>query len=401
MRKNIFFLTLTVILAFCSIGCHQNSTVQNKFTEDGEKYKESHEEIPVSSSCENEQFQNPILADLSDFAKTNPHNKTKTVSIFAPGVQNGGSCCLHFLLMKPQDVYRILRSEDKNVIHTENADGMTILENDTGLQFSMNGDQIRLQRKYDDVFQRLIEIKNLFTWKAEHDQSECRLLQFRSPEDVQRQCEGVLKDLGICFTPKLETFLSMTHGEAMELQQKLLGGDPVYNSFGNACVLQDLDASYDCYYLSYIFEYDGIPLYGADHFPKIPLSMGPQNPVPQCNEVYARFLVSEDGIIDAQICGAFGQAELQSKQPIISGRTAAEYACTQLDQDLTRWQSETDNRVESVSLNYVPMFDTDENQFIMQPVWGAEIGAMMGTEWMSDFQGGEIFLNAFSGLPLE
>ena len=398
MKKRIaILLCLSLLLAGCSGAEPENKDLPME-TEPGVWDQRAAESVALQETAgQTIPATRMESVDLSAFSRENPYNKTAQVGVHAPAVTEAGIYSLDFIDVTLEEAFHALRPGDPSGLHRVDDHGYERLHSDSGMSLDMGKVYLSLGIQYEGEFQQrrqiFSEIEGLLQWKLDQGETESQDLPFASQRQVQQQCEKAMSALGIGLTPKLDSCIGITVGEARDYQQNLLKTDENYDCFGNVYELPELDDSFDCYYLSYSFQWDGIPVYGDEWFPFIARY--------DLSERYlrstAQFLVSMDGIQDCNIYSAFKAPKLQSKQPVLSSEAAAKSACEQLDADLGTFTPDRDYRVEYVSFCLAPTFDKTTGSCQLTPIWGAETGFLAEKGWVYSYTGGEIFLDGVTG----
>lgn len=398
MKKWIAILLSLSLLALSGCGAGEKPESQAWETEPAAKTEAPAETaIPEEASLQTEPGNAEDSVDLSAFPKENPYNKTARVEVYAPGVKEAGTYTLDYIDLTMEEAFHALRPEDPSSLRTADEHGYQRLHSDSGMTLSMEKGYLSLGIQYDGEFQQrftaFAELEALLQWKLDHGETESRDLPFAGQKQVQAQCEAALSGLGIGLEPELMDCIGMTHQEARQYQQHLLKTDETYDCFGKVYELPELDDSFDCYYLTYSFRWDGIPVYGCDWFPYISRS----DVADRYQWASAQFLVSADGIQDCVIYGGFGKPRLQEKQPVLSAEEAARIACQELDADMSQFTPDRDHRIEYVSFCLAPMYDDASGSYQLTPMWGAEMSFRAEKSWVYSYTGGEIFLDGVSG----
>ena len=392
MNKWIAILLSLSLLALAGCGANGTPEVQTWETSPAAT-TEARSETTIPEEAES-QAEN---VDLTAFTRENPYNKTSQVGVYAPMVTEVGTYTLDYIDISREDAFHALRPEDHSALHAAEEHGYHRLHSDSGMTLTAEKSYLSLGFEYEGEFQQqsqiFTEIEGLLQWKLDHGETDSPELPFATKKQVQEQCEGAMTALGLGLEPELMDCIGMTHQEARQYQQHLLKTDETYDCFGKVYELPELDDSFDCYYLTYSFRWDGIPVYGCDWFPYISRS----DVADRYQWASAQFLVSADGIQDCVIYGGFGKPRLQEKQPVLSAEEAARIACQELDADMSQFTPDRDHRIEYVSFCLAPMYDDASGSYQLTPMWGAEMSFRAEKSWVYSYTGGEIFLDGITG----
>ena len=398
MKKQIaILLCLSLLLAGCGADGKPKKNELLVETEPSVPVQMTQAPSPEETAAPTIPASQPESIDLSAFPKENPYNKTTQVGVHAPQLTEAGTYSLEFIDLSREEIFKALRPEDHSALHAAEEHGYHRLHSDSGMTLTTAEGYASLNIQYDGEFQQKFttfsELEALLQWKLDHGETDSQDLPFATQKQVQQQCETAMSALGIGLTPKLNSCIGITARDARDYQQNLLKTDADYDWLGKVYELPELDESFDCYYLTYTFQWDGIPVYGDEWFPFI----SRQDVSERYMHSTAQFLVSRDGIQDCDIFGAFQTPKLQSKQPVLSAETAAQIACKQLDADLGTFTPDRDQRVEYVSLCLAPTYEEDSGTYLLTPIWGAETSFYAEQDWVYSYTGGEIFLDGVTG----
>ena len=333
MKKWIAILLSLSLLVLAGCGAEEKSEAQAWETAPAATTEELEETV-----SQTEPLEQADSVDLSAFQKENSYNKTAQVGVYAPAVTEAGTYTLDYIDIPMEEAFHALRPEDPSALQMVEDHGYQYLRSDSGMSLSLEPGLLNLSIQYEGESQQrsriFSEIEGLLQWKLDHGETSSQDLPFATKKQAQEQCEAALTALGIGLEPQLTGCVGMTHQEAREYQQHLLKTDETYDCFGNVYELPELDDSFDCYYLSYSFQWDGIPVYGDEWFPRISRS----DVADRYRSANAQFMVSKDGIQDCWILGAFAEPQLQQEQPVLSPEEASRIACQELDADLSKYQ---------------------------------------------------------------
>lgn len=204
----------------------------------------------------------------------------------------------------------------------------------------------------------LWEMETLLTgWAKEHPEDAVHSLDFMSPEDAVQTALDVFKQMNVGYEPVVDVFAALTGPEINAYQQVCLD-DPMYTEFGKFHMLPELGNKHDAYYLSFTFDFNGIPLanasimshtYGAVFAPQ------------------ASMLITREGIAYFDCIGLHSLASVGESKPLIS----PEQAIASMQKFVQGLYAEESYSTTLMELCYLAL-PIDE-QIVLTPYWGIEL----------------------------
>lgn len=204
----------------------------------------------------------------------------------------------------------------------------------------------------------LWEMEILLTgWAKEHPDDAVHALDFMSPDEAVHAALDVFNQMNVGYEPVVDVFAALTGPEINAYQQVCLD-DPMYTEFGKFHMLPELGNKHDAYYLSFTFDFNGIPLanasimshtYGAVFAPQ------------------ASMLITRDGIAYISCMGLHSLASVGESKPLIS----PEQAIAGMQKMEQEFYAEESYRTSLIELCYLPL--PIDGKIILTPYWGVEL----------------------------
>ncbi len=336
-RKNLLFPFVAVMISILFAACGDvNSTTESmaytSYTSD--------DEIAVSEQPERYGLSDHVEISLEE-------NHFIDADVYTSQSKMLANPILKPLEISPETGASIFFPEDKSASSIENIDGITVLMTEEENRFSTQRGIISYYKE-GQAGKEYGEIENLM-WRYSQDESQKQnaSLNFMSQEEAVGLGVDILKNLGICFDPVLESCVAMDHQQLMDYQQHLFDSDEYYNEFGKVYTLHDLNENHDSYLCTYTFSYQGIPVFG--HEGEAPFQFAEGIFPPYASS--ATILISRQGVMAFRLIGAYTeltQDELVSIIPV--------------DQIIEAYKEKSDlviltdkRRVGCIYLEYIPV----------------------------------------------
>lgn len=321
-------------------------------------------------------------------------------AVYTPEIDECSSYKLEALQIDPETAAKILFPEDSSpytVEYDERRD-QTVLSTEMGnilytrpisLLFTRDGVE---SSKYDAIGDLLMRYAEAYPEKQKDS------LDFMTMDDAISLGEKILKDLGVCWQPVLQTNMAMNHQELMQYQEELFAADEnleyqTYDPFDNVYDLDNLTQEDDAYLLRFGFAYNTLPIFGFDNEPSIQFHDGVFPP----SASYAEIIITRDGVRYFDMIGGYRIVETYESKPILSAEDAVEKYKEKWD--MTLMPMPEDNwRVPLLYLEYLPI-TTDDGKVLI-PYWCfAREAELTNTKTGEKFWTalGGIRLNAFTG----
>lgn len=396
MKKEITtILAFLLLISICLSGCMKPkpdndfepvNTANDEEKNDATGDVNTATDIPSDSSCS-------IDLIIKD-------NHQIHASVYAPDLNECPSYRLEPIQFDPKVAVRILLPEDNSTYTIEYDDrrNQTVLSTESGNIIYARSISLMYMRD-DTESNKFDAIGDLLTRYAEaHPEKQTDSLDFMTMDDAILMAEKMLKDLGICWQPVLQTSMGMDHQKMMQYQQELYAADKnleykTYDPFGKVYVLENLTEADDAYILRFGFMYNDLPIFGFDNEPSVQFQDGVLPP----SQSYAEIIITRDGVRYFDMIGGYRIVETYESKPILSAEDAVEMYKEKWD--MTLMPMPEDNwRVPLLYLEYLPV-TTDDGKVLI-PYWCfAREAELTNTKTGEKFWTalGGIRLNAFTG----
>lgn len=288
--------------------------------------------------------------------------------------------------------------ESLNIFAPEDTGTYTIQKAEEGFRLISQMENRCYISPYRVLFEKENEIQKkinnellylLGLYAQENTAASAQNLDFIDQASAVQMVEDLLRKLGVNMEPVLQTYAALPAQAIMSYQQELLKRDLIseekyYDPFGKAYLLDNLDQENDACFLSFTFNYQGIPIYKGS--PTISYIDGVTPPHP----VTLSVLLTRQGlqIFDGQSLRRVEQASHSGD--ILSAREAADIYCQKYD--LVIHPEGDAMRVSSIYLEYIPIVvDTGT---ILTPYWCFPIEVDFPVGW---YEVSSERFNAFTG----
>lgn len=241
-----------------------------------------------------------------------------------------------------------------------------------------------IQKKINNELLHLLEL-----YAQEDATASAQNLDFIDQISAVQMVEDILNKLGVNLEPVLQNYAALPAQAIMSYQQELLKRDltseeKYYDPFGKAHLLDNLNQENDACFLSFTFDYQGIPIYKGS--PTVSYIDGVTPPDP----VTLSVLITRQGlqIFDGQSLYRAGLASHSGD--ILSAREAADLYCQKYD--LVIHPDGDAMRVSSIYLEYIPV--VSDAGTILTPYWCFPIEVNFPVGW---YEVSSERFNAFTG----
>lgn len=379
MKKRIAMVLAAVFCLLSLAGCGRKGEEKELFDAPAETQPaQSDPGMPTQETSDH--------IDLSDFQRTAVDNQTGVVAVYAPNRAQCTSYRLKPLEVAMEDALHILCPEDTSRARTMDDHGLVSLNTDNGTQILCEPGRVSLSVQDGEKY---TEIETLLQLRGDaYAEEQRKNLDFMTWEEASSQVENMIRALRMRLEPKLEICIGMDHAQLTAYQQELLQTDPYYDEFGEAYELSELDADDDCYYLCYSFTQDGISVYQSEHFPFVSRVISGAEMCPS----YVTALISREGIRKFSLMGGYSQVDPVETNTITPAEQVAKQACNRLDLDYF----DSEKRIASVCLNYIPVHNFKDDSYEMEPYWGTMVERRRDDGvWVADHK--ELVFSGFTG----
>lgn len=249
--------------------------------------------------------------------------------------------------------------DDNSSSSIETIDGISILKTEQGNRFSTQRGIISYYKE-GQAGEEYGEIENLL-WRYSQNapQDHGTDLDFMTRDDAVELGIDILKKLGICFDPVLESCVAMDHQQLMDYQQHLFVSDEYYDEFGKVYTLQGLNEDHDSYLCTYNFSYQSVPVYGYEGEPPIQFVESIFPPYASS----ATILITRQGVTVFRLIGAYTVSDQEEPVQIIP-----------VEQIIEAYKEKTDlvilsekRRVGCIFLEYIPV--VRDYGMVLTPYW--------------------------------
>lgn len=244
-------------------------------------------------------------------------------------------------------------------------------------------------------YQQHLEIEDLLErYSTNHPEEIEHSLSFMSREDAIASGINTLKALGIQFTPVVDICIGLEHNKIIAWQQELLNDtNNIYDPFGKAIILSNLNDSDDAYYIRFSFRYEDIPIFGVNS-PGITFADAVFPPP----AAYAKMLITPNGIEHFDLYPAYTVSDVKENRTIISPETAIANVTKSYENMILFSKA----KIISICLEYIPFEGNGET--VLRPYWSLFIthentGEDGKTYWSDHLTAERI--NAFTGEDLK
>lgn len=243
----------------------------------------------------------------------------------------------------------------------------------------------------------------LWKYGEVHQQKEVNILSFKSPQEVIKQGEELLKELGAIGSPDIKAgrIVGLSASEIMNWQAELLKNDEYkkWTEIGKTIILKDLTAEDDAYLLDFSFKYQNVPVFNQDFEPAVKSASDGFSPP----SMKAYMLVTQKGLRYFTFeNGMSTNGVASSPRNIISAQQALNNIIDKYDNTILFGTQ----RITEVWLEYIPISDPDSHKagaaVTLMPYWCFRVatfddktGKMLGKEYDSAER-----INAITGKDL-
>lgn len=274
-----------------------------------------------------------------------------------PQIDDVSTYSLGMIQVDPSDAAALFYPDDNSSISIEYFDWLPsgyAVETAMGNKFDISYNITYRSPEYTKYY----EIADLLSrYASEHPEELGKSISFMTMDDAQKIGETIFLELGINYTPVLQTGVALEHKQIEDWQQELLE-DPTYTDFGKYQVLSNLTTSDDCYYLYFTFTYDGIPIYEPGE-PSVQFADNVFPPSP----VSAEMVITPNGVEYFTISSANYITEEKQTSVLCS----LEYAIEALKEKYDLVILTDPQRVSAIWLEYIPV--ESSNGSVLVPYW--------------------------------
>lgn len=322
LRKIIAHLACLLILALAFTGCGTDQAAA------------------AVETAETEVISQP-MAEKRHISRQLSENHVLDADVYAPEEKSCESFALTPLSITPEEAADILFPEDDSQRTVENR----TLTTQAGNRVRVESGMLDFSRDRDLDW----EIENVLGEYARMNPGEQgTALDFMTYQEAQEYGEKLLKDLGVCFEPVLQTCVGLTHQQLEDYQQELFNRPGGYGF--KTPVLTGLTEADDAYLLTFAFTWNGIPIYGWEGEPS--MGYGPGGfPVFLS---HASMVISRRGLTSLSVWEVYGTAEPGDTRELVDVEPL-------LDAYREHWAEFTQNnpqeklRVNAIFLEYMPI----------------------------------------------
>lgn len=388
----IGMLIISILITASLTACNNPESTKEIITTNHAGDTEPSEVVRTENSVE------PNYSKKIDLALKENHQIH--AAVYAPEIDVCSSYKLEALQIDPEAAAKILFPEDSSsyTVEYDERREQTVLSTEMGnilyarpisLLFMRDGEE---SNKYDAIGDLLKRYAEAYPEKQKNS------LDFMTMDDAISLGEKILKDLGVCWQPVLQTSMAMNHQEMMQYQEELFAADEnleyqTYDPFDNVYVLGNLTQEDDAYLLRFGFTFNNLPIFGFDNEPSVQFQDGVFPP----SASYAEIIITRNGVRYFDMIGGYRIAETYESKPILSAEDAVEKYKEKWDMTLMP-MPEDKWRVSSLYLEYLPIA-TDDGKVLI-PYWcfarEAELTNTLTGEKVWTALGG-IRINAFTG----
>lgn len=264
-----------------------------------------------------------------------------------------------------EDTVSIFAPEDSGEGTIKNTEEGSLLTTKVGNRFYISPYRVLFEKEDEIQRKKNDEISNLLSrYVRDNQDAPVQDPGIINQEDAVQMVGILLRKLGVNLDPVLQNYIAMPAKAIMDYQQELLKKDQEateknYDPFGKAFLLENLCPEDDACFLSFTFEYQGVPIYNGS--PTVSYIDGVLPP----NPVTLSVLITRQGLqtFDGQALFHVGQSSHHGS--ILTAEDAVDKYRQKYNLVIP---PEGDvMRVSSIYLEYIPI--VGESGSILTPYW--------------------------------